>query len=62
MTKVLRPGYEPPIQKCLAQNLLTKNHDKMEEEMKKTVATKNVTLVIDSWSCIHNDSITAACI
>lgn len=62
MIKMLRPGYKPPTRKSLANDLLTKVHDKMEEEMKKTIATKNATLVIDSWSNIHNDPITAACI
>ena len=33
----------------------------MEKEM-KTVAIKNATLVIYSWSHIHNDSITVVCI
>lgn len=62
MIKMLRPGYKPPTRKSLANDLLSKVHEKMEEEMKETIASKNATLVIDSWSNIHNDPITAACI
>ena len=56
---MLRPGYVPPSRKDLAGPLL----EKIYEEVTKTAASelegKNVTLVQDGWSDIHNTHVIA---
>jgi hypothetical protein len=62
MITALRPGYEPPSRKALADNLLDTVTSQLQTTMKTEVEGKDVTLVEDGWSNVHNDPVTATCV
>lgn len=62
MITALRPGYQPPSRKALANNLLDCVSGDLEKDMKKELQGKVVTLVEDGWSNVHNDPVTATCV
>jgi len=62
MITALRPGYQPPPRKALADNLLDNVSNELQIEMQKELQGKDVTLVEDGWSNVHNDPVTATCV
>lgn len=60
LVSALRPGYHVPSRKALAGTLLDEVVAEVEEETKKTLEGKNVTLIEDGWSNIHNDPVIAS--
>lgn len=59
---ILRPSYEPPSRKELADSLLDAVHSEMEGLVAANLKGKEGTLIIDGWSNIHNEPIIASCI
>src|SRR5215813_14277847 len=59
MIAALRPGYKVPSRKCLAEGLLDKVTQGLEETVLKNVSGKSVTLMQDGWSNIHNEPVIA---
>jgi len=62
MITALRPGYQPPSRKTLAGDLLETVNTELQGTMQKELAGKDVTLVEDGWSNVHNDPVTATCV
>ena len=62
MISMLRPGYESPSRKELAGHILDNVHDHIIDEMKTELSGKDVTLVQDGWSDIHNSPVIASSI
>ena len=58
----LRPGYQLPTIKSLADKLLNEVHDTLKTKMKGDLEGKTVTLVEDGWSNIHNEPVIATCL
>ena len=56
---MLRPGYAPPTRKKLAGQLLEYIYDEITEASASVLEEKNVTLILDGWSDIHNSPIIA---
>lgn len=59
---MLRPGYNPPNRKDISGPLLDQVHDKLKTKMKYEIQGKNVVLVQDGWSDIHNTPVIASSI
>jgi hypothetical protein len=57
--KMLRPGYEPPNRKDIGGALLDSVHADLFSNMKNDLKNKNVTLMQDGWSDIHNTPVIA---
>jgi len=62
MFDVIRPGYQPPNRKQLADTLLNNAADDVTNEMKNQLTKCAITLVQDGWSTIRNDPIIASSI
>lgn len=62
LIRILRPSYTLPSRKELAGSLLDSVHSQVEELVHESLKGKEGTLVIDGWSNIHNEPITAACV
>ena len=62
MIELLRPGYLPPNRKALAGPLLEKTHGEIELNMQEDLHQKEVTLIQDGWSDIHNTPVIASSI
>lgn len=62
MIAALRPGYQPPSRKALAGDLLDNVSTELQTEMQTELQGKDVTLVEDGWSNVHNDPVTATCV
>jgi len=62
MIATLRPGYQPPTRKTLADKLLDNVSTELQTSMQKELEHKDVTLVEDGWSNVHNDPVTATCV
>lgn len=62
LISTLRPGYSPPSRKALAGELLDKVSAEVLSRTKKCIEGKQVTLVEDGWSNIHNDPVIATCL
>jgi hypothetical protein len=58
----MRPGYDPPTRKQLAETLLDKVHGELKEDMKEALSGKTATLINDGWSNIHNEPVIASCL
>ena len=56
---MLRPGYAPPTRNKLAGQLLEYIYDEITEASASVLEEKNVTLILDGWSDIHNSPIIA---
>ena len=59
---ILRPSCKLPSRKELAGRLSDSVHTEMEESVKENLKGRERTLIIDGWSTIHNEPITASCI
>ena len=62
MISLLRPGYSPPNRKDLSGHLLNTIHDQINEHILDQTRDKDVTLVQDGWSDIHNNPVIATSI
>ena len=62
MISLLRPGYSPPNRKELAGNLLNNVHERINEHICEQTRGKEVTLIQDGWSDIHNNPVIATSI
>ena len=60
MIEVLRPGYNPPRRRQLANELLDSVHESIQSQMKEELKGKEVTLMQDGWSDIHNSPVIAS--
>jgi len=59
MIQNLRPGYKPPSSNMIGGQLLDITYEKFEIDLKEKLKSKSLTLTIDGWSNIRNDSIQA---
>ncbi|KAI6651907.1 hypothetical protein LOD99_4786 [Oopsacas minuta] len=59
---MLRPGYTPPTRKSLAGGLLDKTFNEVTTMTASALEGKDVTLVQDGWSDIHNSPVIAHCV
>jgi hypothetical protein len=59
---MLRPGYTPPNRKTLSDSLLDKVFDSINDQVSEQLDGKDVTLVQDGWSDIHNQPVIASCV
>lgn len=57
MINLLRPGFEPPSPYLLGNRILDEVHNKTLEDCKKELASQTVSMSMDGWSNIHNESI-----
>lgn len=57
LCSLLRPGYTPPSERRLAGELLDDLHKKVVEESKEILSGETVTMSLDGWSNIHNESL-----
>ena len=62
MISLLRPCYSPPNRKELSGQLLNKVHDQINEHIIEQTRDKDVTLIQDGWSDIHNNPVIATAI
>ena len=62
MISLLCPGYSPPNRKDLSGHLHNTIHDQINEHILDQTRDKDVTLVQDGWSDIHNDPVIATSI
>ena len=62
MIALLRPGYSPPNRKELSGRLLDTIHDQISEYILEQTRGKDVTLIQDGWSDIHNNPVIATSI
>ena len=62
MISLLRPGYSSPKRKDLSGRLLDCVHDHIHEHIVRELHDKDVTLVQDGWSDIHNNPVIATSI
>lgn len=62
MISKLRPGYTPPNRKTLGGALLDKVHDSLNTAASKSLQGKDVTLIQDGWSDVHNSPVIAHCV
>lgn len=60
MVEMLRPGYQAPTRKALAGDLLDSVHEKITCSMKEELKGKEVTMMQDGWSDIHNTPVIAS--
>jgi hypothetical protein len=54
---ILRPGYEPPNRKAIAESLLGPVHESVVNECKQEFDKQTVTMALDGWSNVHNEPI-----
>ena len=57
MVQSLRPGYEPPGRKQIAENILDSVHKMEMKKCKAELSGKTVCMDLDGWSNVHNDPI-----
>lgn len=57
--EMLRPGYQPPNRKDIGGPLLDKTHEKLMTTMKTQLQGKEVVMMQDGWSDIHNTPVIA---
>ena len=57
--EMLRPGYHPPNPKDIGGPLLDKTHEKLTTKMISELKGKDVVMMQDGWSDIHNTPVTA---
>lgn len=58
----LRPGWKPATRKELAGALLDQTYEQLNEAMFNKLENRDVTLVQDGWSDIHNNPVIATCV
>lgn len=59
MIETLRPGYSAPSRSILGGRLLDEIHKGLKEDISKEISGKDVTLMQDGWSDIHNSPVIA---
>ncbi|KAI6656252.1 hypothetical protein LOD99_11315 [Oopsacas minuta] len=59
---MLRPGYTPLTRKSLAGRLLDKTFNEVTTMTASALEGKDVTLVQDGWSALHNSPVIAHCV
>jgi hypothetical protein len=59
---MLRPGYKPPNRKTLGSTLLDKVHGSLSTAAASRLHGKDVTLIQDGWSDVHNSPVIAQCV
>ena len=59
---ILRPGYTPPTRKSIAGGLLDKIYIEVTTMAASALEGKEVTLLQDGWSDIHNSLVIAHCV
>ena len=57
--QMLRPGYNPPNRKDVGGQLLDQVHDKITTKVSAELKDKEVVLIQDGWSDIHNTPVIA---
>ena len=57
--QMLRPGYTPPNRKDIGGHLLDKVHNKITTQVSAEMKGKEVVLIQDGWSDIHNTPVIA---
>lgn len=62
MIEALRPGYSPPSRKQLANDKLDEVYNEVREKIKTDISGKQVTLMQDGWSDIHNSPVIATAV
>lgn len=62
LCSAMRPGYVPPNEKQMANELLDKIYDQELQETKKNFKNNVVCLAIDGWSNINNNPLLSSCI
>lgn len=58
--QMLRPGYSPPNRKEIGGHLLDQVHDKISTKVMAELKGKEVVLIQDGWSDIHNTPVIAS--
>ena len=59
MVTALQPGYKPPTGKAVGGKFLDETHKRLQEDMKKQLDGKTVTIQQDAWSDVHNEPVIA---
>ena len=54
---MLRPGYHPPNRHKVSNGLLDELYDSMQSECTEQLVGKNVSMMLDGWSNIHNEPV-----
>lgn len=62
LVSLLRPGYKAPGRKAIGGPLLEKEYNAVQEATASNLRGKNVTLIQDGWSDIHNSPVIAHCV
>ena len=62
MISLLRPGYTAPNRKKLANNLLDAVFEEVNQKTSTELKDKEVRLIQDGWSDIHNTPVIASCV
>lgn len=62
LIQILRPGYKPPNRKQIAGNLLDDVYNSTQEYVKDDLKNKIVSMSIDGWSNVRQDSIVCLCV
>lgn len=57
--QMLRPGYQPPNRKDIGGHLLDQVHEKITNKVSAELKGKDVVLIQDGWSDIHNTPVIA---
>ena len=57
--RMLRPGYTPPDRKEIGGKLLGQVHENLTSKMKTELSGKDVVMMKDGWSDIHNTPVIA---
>ena len=57
--EMLRPGYQPPNRKYIGGSLLDRTHEKLTTSMKTQLQGKEVVIMQNGWSDIHNTPVIA---
>ena len=60
--QTLRPGYKPTTRKAISEKHLDRVTEQLQEKMKGALEGKEVTMVEDGWSNIHNEPVIARCL
>ena len=62
MICMLRPGYTAPSRTKLANNLLDAVFEEVNQKTATELKDREVTLIQDGWSDIHNTPVIASCV
>jgi len=62
LVNMLRPGYTPPNHFKIGNELLNEVYDQVSVNTKEGLAGKTVSMALDGWSNVHNESIICICV